>query len=75
MGKRKVILRHLQIVTPPDSDSLRARRRGVTRFSLNISREILQHDRQLYSQSLLTAGVPLDDPAEFSELISELLFG
>ena len=28
----------------------------------------------LYGQALLTAGVPLDDPAEFSELISELTF-
>ena len=28
----------------------------------------------LYGQALLTAGVALDDPAEFSELISELLF-
>ena len=28
----------------------------------------------LYGQALLTAGVPLDDPAEFSELITELTF-
>ena len=28
----------------------------------------------LYGQALLMAGVPLDDPAEFSELISELAF-
>jgi molecular chaperone HtpG len=29
----------------------------------------------LYGQALLTAGVPLDDPSEFSDLISTLLFG
>jgi len=29
----------------------------------------------LYGQALLTAGVPLEDPSEFSELVSELLFG
>jgi len=29
----------------------------------------------LYGQALLTAGVPLEDPAEFSELVSDLLFG
>jgi len=29
----------------------------------------------LYGQALLTAGVPLEDPAEFSELVSALLFG
>ena len=29
----------------------------------------------LYGQALLTAGVPLDDPSEFSELVSTLLFG
>jgi len=28
----------------------------------------------LYNQALLTAGVPIEDPPEFSELISELLF-
>jgi len=33
-----------------------------------------KYSRLLYGQALLTAGVPLDDPAEFSELISELLF-
>ena len=29
----------------------------------------------LYGQALLTAGVPLEDPNEFSDLVSELLFG
>ena len=40
------------------------------------------HDREkasgyaklLYGQALLTAGVPLDDPAEFSELVSKFAF-
>ena len=30
--------------------------------------------RLLYGQALLTAGVPLDDPAEFSELVSKFAF-
>jgi len=34
-----------------------------------------QYSKLLYGQALLTAGVPLEDPAEFSELISGLLFG
>jgi len=29
----------------------------------------------LYGQALLTAGVPLEDPSEFSDLVSTLLFG
>jgi len=29
----------------------------------------------LYGQALLTAGIPLEDPSEFSELVSSLLFG
>ena len=33
-----------------------------------------KYAKLLYYQSLLTAGVPLEDPAEFSELISELTF-
>jgi len=33
-----------------------------------------KYSKLLYGQALLTAGVPLDDPAEFSELISELTF-
>ena len=33
-----------------------------------------KYSRLLYGQALLTAGVPLEDPSEFSELISELLF-
>ena len=28
----------------------------------------------LYGQALLTAGVPLEDPAEFSELVSKYAF-
>jgi molecular chaperone HtpG len=31
--------------------------------------------RLLYGQALLTAGIPLEDPAEFSELVNSLLFG
>ena len=31
-----------------------------------------KYAKLLYGQALLTAGVPLDDPAEFSQLISEL---
>jgi len=34
-----------------------------------------EYAKLLYGQALLTAGVPLDDPADFSELISTLLFG
>ena len=34
-----------------------------------------KYAKLLYGQALLTAGVPLDDPAEFSELISELAWG
>jgi len=33
-----------------------------------------KYSRLLYGQALLTAGVPLEDPSEFSELISSLLF-
>jgi len=33
-----------------------------------------KYAKLLYGQALLTAGVPLDDPAEFSELISDLTF-
>ena len=29
----------------------------------------------LYGQALLTAGIPLEDPSEFSDLVSTLLFG
>ena len=32
-----------------------------------------KYAKLLYGQALLTAGVPLDDPTEFSELISELV--
>jgi len=34
-----------------------------------------KYAKVLYGQALLTAGVPLEDPNEFSELVSELLFG
>ena len=34
-----------------------------------------KYSRLLYGQALLTSGVPLEDPSEFSDLISELLFG
>jgi len=33
------------------------------------------YSKLLYGQALLTAGVPLEDPSEFSDLISSLLFG
>jgi len=33
-----------------------------------------QYAKVLYGQALLTAGVPLEDPSEFSELVSTLLF-
>jgi molecular chaperone HtpG len=32
------------------------------------------YSKLLYGQALLTAGVPLDDPAEFSELVSKYAF-
>ena len=49
--------------------------------SFSIVKETFEQDKEkaakyaqlLYGQALLTAGVPLDDPAEFSELISELI--
>ena len=34
-----------------------------------------KYSRLLYGQALLTSGVPLEDPSEFSDLIGELLFG
>jgi len=40
----------------------------------NDKEKAARYSRLLYGQALLTAGVPLDDPSEFSELISELLF-
>jgi molecular chaperone HtpG len=50
--------------------------------SFSILKEAIETDKEkaakyaklLYGQALLTAGVPLEDPAEFSELISELTF-
>jgi len=41
----------------------------------NDKEKAVKYSKLLYSQALLTAGVPLENPAEFSELISELLFG
>ena len=40
----------------------------------NDKEKAAKYARLLYGQALLTAGVPLDDPSEFSGLISELLF-
>jgi len=40
----------------------------------NDKEKAAKYSRLLYGQALLTAGVPLDDPSEFSDLISELLF-
>ena len=40
----------------------------------NDKEKAAKYSKLLYGQALLTAGVPLDDPAEFSELISELTF-
>jgi len=41
----------------------------------NDKEKAAKYAKVLYGQALLTAGVPLDDPNEFSELVSELLFG
>ena len=41
----------------------------------NDKEKAAKYSRLLYGQALLTAGVPLDDPSEFSDLVSELLFG
>ena len=40
----------------------------------NDKEKAAKYSRLLYGQALLTAGVPLEDPSEFSDLISELLF-
>ena len=40
----------------------------------NDKEKAAKYSKLLYGQALLTAGVPLDDPSEFSDLISELLF-
>jgi molecular chaperone HtpG len=50
--------------------------------SFSILKDAYENDKEkaakyaklLYGQALLSAGVPLDDPSEFSELISSLLF-
>jgi len=34
----------------------------------------VKYAKLLYGQALLTAGIPLDDPSEFSELVNALLF-
>jgi molecular chaperone HtpG len=41
----------------------------------NDKEKAAKYARLLYGQALLTAGVPLGDPTEFSDLVSELLFG
>ena len=41
----------------------------------NDKEKAANYAKLLYGQALLTAGVPLEDPAEFSELVSSLLFG
>ena len=41
----------------------------------NDKEKATRYSKLLYGQALLTAGVPLEDPSEFSDLISELLFG
>jgi len=41
----------------------------------NDKEKAADYARLLYGQALLTAGVPLEDPSEFSELVSTLLFG
>jgi len=51
--------------------------------SFAMLKDAFEHDKEkaakysklLYGQALLTAGVPLEDPAEFSELVNDLLFG
>jgi len=40
----------------------------------NDKEKAARYSRLLYGQALLSAGVPLEDPAEFSELISQLLY-
>jgi len=40
----------------------------------NDKEKAAKYSKLLYGQALLTANVPIEDPAEFSELISELLF-
>jgi molecular chaperone HtpG len=41
----------------------------------NDKEKAAKYSRLLYGQALLTAGIPLEDPSEFSNLICELLFG
>ena len=41
----------------------------------NDKEKAAEYAKLLYGQALLTAGVPLEDPSEFSNLISTLLFG
>jgi len=40
----------------------------------NDKEKAAKYAKLLYGQALLTAGVPLEDPAEFSQLISEVIF-
>ena len=41
----------------------------------NDKEKAAKYAKLLYGQALLTAGIPIEDPAEFSGLISSLLFG
>jgi len=41
----------------------------------NDKEKAARYAQLLYGQALLTAGVPLEDPSEFSDLVSTLLFG
>ncbi|MDR2599489.1 MAG: molecular chaperone HtpG [Oscillospiraceae bacterium] len=41
---------------------------------INNKEKAADFSKLLYGQALLTAGVPLEDPAEFSELLSRLVF-
>ena len=41
----------------------------------NDKEKAAKYSKLLYGQALLTAGIPIEDPPEFSELISALLFG
>jgi molecular chaperone HtpG len=46
-------------------------------------KDAFEHDKEkaakyakvLYGQALMTASVPLDDPAEYSMIVNDLLFG
>ena len=42
---------------------------------VNDKEKAAKYSKLLYGQALLTAGVPIEDPAEFTEMVNELLFG